>query len=179
MMASLRTAPAEAGTFLVIVPEPGDFDVWRERARGLVQRGVTPERVEWSEPGGTVSLFAAVETAAPPAPALRGATEAPMVRASKPFVELAQSAICHSNPERFALLYRLLWRLQADPRLMEDRADPDVRRIDEFARAVRRDIHKMRAFVRFRRIGEGDAEHYVAWFEPEHFIVERNAPCVV
>ena len=43
-------------------------------------------------------------------------------------------------------------------------------------KAVRRDIHKMRAFVRFRKIGEGDDERYVAWFEPEHFIVERNAP---
>ena len=46
-------------------------------------------------------------------------------------------------------------------------------------KAVRRDIHKMRAFVRFRKIGEGDDERYVAWFEPEHFIVERNAPFFV
>ena len=46
-------------------------------------------------------------------------------------------------------------------------------------KAVRRDIHKMRAFVRFRKIGEGGDEHYVAWFEPEHFIVERNAPFFV
>ena len=42
-------------------------------------------------------------------------------------------------------------------------------------KAVRRDIHKMRAFVRFRKIGDGDEERYVAWFEPDHFIVERNA----
>ena len=42
-------------------------------------------------------------------------------------------------------------------------------------KAVRRDIHKMRAFVRFRKIGEAPSERYVAWFEPEHLIVERNA----
>ena len=46
-------------------------------------------------------------------------------------------------------------------------------------KSVRRDIHKMRAFVRFREVGEGEATRYVAWFEPEHFIVERNAPFFV
>jgi uracil-DNA glycosylase len=104
--------------------------------------------------------------------------DAPPVRASKAFVQLARSAICHSDPERFALLYRLLWRLQANPRVLEDGADPDVRKLDELARTVRRDIHKMRAFVRFRLVEDGDeeiGEHYVAWFEPEHHILRANA----
>jgi len=47
------------------------------------------------------------------------------------------------------------------------------------AKSVRRDIHKMRAFVRFRKIGEDGGERYIAWFEPDHFIVERNAPFFV
>ena len=51
----------------------------------------------------------------------------------------------------------------------------DVRRFEAMEKAIRRDIHKMRAFVRFRMIGEGDGERYVAWFEPDHFIVEKNA----
>ncbi len=42
-------------------------------------------------------------------------------------------------------------------------------------KAVRRDAHKMRAFVRFRKIDDGNGERYVAWFEPAHHIVERNA----
>jgi DNA polymerase len=54
---------------------------------------------------------------------------------------------------------------------MHDRADPLVRRLDEMAKAVRRDIHKMRAFVRFREL-DG---RYVAWFEPDHHIVRANA----
>jgi uracil-DNA glycosylase family protein len=29
--------------------------------------------------------------------------------------------------------------------------------------------------VRFRRVEVEDGEHYVAWFEPDHFILERNA----
>jgi DNA polymerase len=100
---------------------------------------------------------------------------APWVRASKAFLEGAQSAILHASPERFGLLYRLLWRLQTDPRIMEDRADHEVRRMNKLVRSVRRDMHKMRAFVRFRAVGEGEAERFVAWFEPEHHILRANA----
>ena len=73
------------------------------------------------------------------------------------------------------MLYRLLWRLQRQPLLMEDAADSDVRRLADLARAVRRDRHKMRAFVRFRLVEEGGVEHYVAWFEPSHHILRSNA----
>jgi len=45
---------------------------------------------------------------------------------------------------------------------------------------VRRDMHKMKAFVRFRTIAGADDERgaplHVAWFEPEHHIVEATAP---
>ena len=44
------------------------------------------------------------------------------------------------------------------------------------AKAVRRDEHKMHAFVRFREVGREQKAHYVAWFEPEHHIVELAAP---
>ncbi|WP_373277621.1 UdgX family uracil-DNA binding protein [Asaia astilbis] len=43
---------------------------------------------------------------------------------------------------------------------------------------IRRDAHKMKAFLRFRetkREGEG-RRHFVAWFEPEHYILESVAP---
>ncbi|RYY31989.1 MAG: DUF4130 domain-containing protein, partial [Sphingomonadales bacterium] len=45
----------------------------------------------------------------------------------------------------------------------------------EMAKQVRRDIHKMRAFVRFREIADEDGPRYIAWFEPEHHIVRANA----
>lgn len=152
--------------------EPDDFDCWREQARALVQRGVAPDSVIWEEPGATASLFTHTEL-----PQIAGHGEA-FVRASKVFLDRARMAICHADPGRFALLYRLLWRLQRNGRIMEDKADPDVRRVDQLARAVRRDMHKMRAFVRFRCVPDGDeevGEHYVAWFEPEHHILRVNA----
>ncbi|HAW36504.1 MAG TPA: uracil-DNA glycosylase [Erythrobacter sp.] len=169
----------QADTYHVVhLPEPDDFEFWREQARTLVQCDVPPDRIAWVEPGGNGDLFAA----APAAESERGMpvppADARLVRASKRFVTLARNAILHSDPERFALLYRLLWRLQANGRIMEDKADPDVRRVEELAKNVRRDSHKMHAFVRFRLVenedGEG-GEHYVAWFEPDHHILRANA----
>jgi DNA polymerase len=161
------------GAYCVALPEPDDFEFWRDQARTLIQGDVPPDRVAWIEPGGSGDLLGGGRRRVPAPP-----RDAPPVRASRAFVDLARSAICHSDPERFALLYRLLWRLQGNPRLLEDGADPEVRRLDGLARAVRRDIHKMHAFVRFRRIDsdEGETgEHYVAWFEPEHHILRAAA----
>ena len=159
------------GAFVSALTASDDFAEWRERARWLIQADVPPDRVVWTEPGGASgSLFARERRP------LQPSGDAPQPRASRAFLQLAQNAALHRDAERFALLYRLLWRLQADPRLMEDAADPDVRRIGELARTVRRDIHKMRAFVRFRVVQEADgSEHYVAWFEPEHHILRANA----
>ena len=168
-MSALRNLEP-AACYVVNLPEPDDFDFWREQARALVQAGVSPDRVAWVEPGGDGDLFAAGEP--PPEPS----RNAPPVRANKRFVSLAKNAILHSDPERFALLYRLLWRLQANPQIMEDKAHPEVRRLEELDKAVRRDSHKMHAFVRFRLVEDGEGgEPYVAWFEPEHHILRANA----
>jgi DNA polymerase len=91
------------------------------------------------------------------------------------FVERAETVICHSDPGRFDLLYRMLLRLREESDLLGFAPEEDVRRFEAMEKSVGRDIHKMRAFVRFRRIGDGAGEAYVAWFEPEHFVVERNA----
>lgn len=93
----------------------------------------------------------------------------------RPFITLAQSVICHSDPERFALLYAFLLRLRSRPKAMEDAADPSLQRLERMAREVRRDMHKMHAFLRFREVGANGETRYVAWFEPEHHIVRSNA----
>jgi DNA polymerase len=162
--------------YAVHLPAPDDFAFWRERARGLIQCDVPPDRVSWIEPGGTGDLFASEgpsrgEKRLPAPPA-----DARPVRASRRFLTLARSAALHTDPARFGLLYRLLWRLQRNPRLMEDKADPEVRRIEELAKSVRRDAHKMHAFVRFREVAEeGGTPHFVAWFEPDHHILRAEA----
>nr|MBA4771096.1 UdgX family uracil-DNA binding protein [Sphingobium sp.] len=121
----------------------------------------------WQVGDTPADLFAADPL--PPEP-LRAAFSVP-----RAFVDLAESAILHSDAERFALLYALLVQVRDRPGAMEDKADPLLRRIDGLAKAVRRDIHKMRAFVRFREVEADGHTRFVAWFEPDHHIVRANA----
>jgi DNA polymerase len=90
------------------------------------------------------------------------------------FVELMRDAVCHRAEDRFALLYDVLWRLKhGEPVLLERATDPAIARLSLYVKAVRRDIHKMHAFVRFHR---QDDDVYLAWFEPGHFILKRATP---
>jgi DNA polymerase len=92
---------------------------------------------------------------------------------------LAENVILHSDPQRFALLYRLLWRLKREPRLMDVASDEDVVRARMMEDAVSREIHKTHAFVRFRAITTDVGEVHIAWFEPVHYTLERAAPFFV
>ena len=154
---------------LITLPAPDDFDAWRDAARGLLADDVPAEDVVWQVGGQATDLFA---TAAEPS----AATAAPAFKVPRAFLDLARNAILNRDPERFSLLHRLLTRLRRETGLIEDHADPLVRRLEGLAKHVRRDIHKMRAFLRFREVTEDDgAGRYVAWFEPEHHIVRANA----
>jgi probable DNA metabolism protein len=144
-----------------------DFDGWRDAARALAMADVPPDQVSWRIGDEAPDLFAAGEP--PPAPT------GPAFSVPRPFIALAQSAICHSDPERFALLYALLLRLRTNPKALDDQADPLVRRIEAMAKDVRRDMHKMHAFLRFREVETDGATRSVAWFEPDHHIVRTNA----
>jgi probable DNA metabolism protein len=146
-----------------------DFDGWRKAARALVQNGVKPSEVTWTVRG---------DQSASLKPSVDASLEAPHGTFNVPakFVELARSAILHRDGERFALLYRLLWRLRGDHNLLEIATDPDVAQMAAMANAVHRDVHRMHTCVRFREVGRESKAHYIAWFEPEHHIVELAAP---
>lgn len=147
----------------------GDLSEWRDAARRALQAGLAPRDVEWRVAGGD-DLFAGEETA--PVAATAGAMSVP-----KGFIELAEALICHSDPARFDLAYRLLWRLQTERHLLEARTDPDVSRAQRMVKSVRRDYHKMTAFVRFKEVPATTTRRaFVAWFEPDHYIVARVAP---
>jgi len=171
------------GTYYVVpLAASDDFEEWRDHARRLLMADVPPDRVAWTEPGGSAGdLFTSKEYWGGDRRLPVPDREAQPPRVSRRFMEIARTVILNSDPARFSLLYRVLWRLQTKPRLIEDAADPDVRAMADMAREVRRDIHKMRAFVRFRVVeeeggpNESKAEHYVAWFEPFHHILRHNA----
>jgi DNA polymerase len=164
-----------------VLSHDADAAGWRALARRLAHAGVAPEHVQWSvglhtqtaglfdDERGALDKLAhdgnvgeAVPTAA--------------LRVPQAFLDAASQALLHSDPHRFARLYRLLWRLQREPGLRADPLDADWVAVNALAQAVHRDQHKMRAFVRFHDCGDDAASPlYVAWFEPEHHIVESQA----
>jgi uracil-DNA glycosylase len=146
-----------------------DFDGWRKAARTLALNDIKPAEVAWSVPSDEPELFAPNDT--PPLETPEGTFSV-----SAKFVDLAKSAILHSDPERFAMLYRVLWRLRGNHDLLQIATDPDVAKLQALNKAVHRDQHKMKAFVRFREIGREPKSRFVAWFEPEHHIVAATTP---
>jgi uracil-DNA glycosylase len=150
---------------------PADFAGWRNASRLLMREDVPPEAVQWILPGASGSLFedegARHEETAPAKPTFA---------VTRAFMQLAGHVAMHRDPQKFALLYRLLWRLRREPQLLDIATDEDVVRARMMEKSVERDIHKMHAYVRFRQIDLGDRRHSVAWFEPDHHIVEAATP---
>jgi len=167
----------------VRLEHPADAVGWRRAARSLLVDGVAPEAVVWVGAAGTSDLFGADAPDLPDAsggdsiadrlastslgePA-DGSRAAP--RVPRAFLPLAERVLGHRDPGRMALLYRVLWRLNhGEPGLLEQGSDPDVYRLHRLERAVSREIHKLHAFLRFRRVPDVEPETYVAWIEPEH-----------
>ncbi len=96
--------------------------------------------------------------------------------ASQEFLGLVKFAALNIAEDRWSLMYQILWRLShGEPFLLSLKGDPLVARLMRYEKSVRRDLHKMKAFVRFRSLGEGEDERFIAWFEPEHHIVRVAA----
>ena len=176
-----------------------DFESWRSAARRLILEGVGPEEVEWSVCGAQTLFSASAEKDE------SENSHEPTARFTVPraFVERSAVAILHRDPDRFAFLYRVLWRLRREPGLIEIAVDADIVRLEAMVKAIRRDLHKMKAYVRFREVAVPeyagsqprpsqveralrDGDHFnvltpwfVAWFEPAHYIVEAVAPFFV
>lgn len=166
-----------------------DLQGFRVAARGLIAAGIDPSQVSWhpavaADQPASADLFDTVGSDWPPPRALPapGPASAPL-RVPAWYGALLEDAGLHADPQRFARLYRLLWRLQREPSLRHDGLDPERRALDHLAQQVRRERHKTKAFVRFRPVQEtvdGQAgllrTLHIAWFEPEHHTLESVAP---
>lgn len=158
----------------VLLDGETDFAGFRAAARRLLADAATPDSVLWRTQAVTSAgdLFACEPDATTHAVPVAAVAAVP-----RGFVTLCQALVLHDDPQRFALMYRLLWRLVHEPALRGDPLDADRLQAGRMQKAVRRDMHKMKAFVRFRPVDDGGNEPlHVAWFEPAHHIVEAVAP---
>ncbi|MDQ6699363.1 MAG: UdgX family uracil-DNA binding protein [Acidobacteriota bacterium] len=151
------------------------YQDWRDKARIYLRNRVSPGQLMWRDAhDDQTALEGLFDTASRPAAA------GPAPRVPKKFIELAGAVACFRDPERWNLLYRVVYRLtHGAPHLLEIEVDDDIRKLLLMAKSVGRDIHKMTAFVRFRRIERDGAEEFVAWHRPDHLIVDRAAPFFV
>ena len=76
----------------------------------------------------------------------------------------------HDDPLRFARLYELAHALHQRRTAWHDTLAPQRIALEHMAQAVRRELHKTKAFVRFRPVHDDDGLTHVAWFEPAHHI---------
>ena len=167
------------------------FAEWREAARELLIHGIPPERVTWGAPhmddllaGGDLftgappsaeasdnsSISLNEPTAEPPAP-LRPAPHIP-----RSLMEMLQAAACCRVSDRWAFLYRVIWRWQQGEHDVQSPADDDGARLHAMVKAVHREEHDMHAYIRFReRPEEAGPPRFVAWYEPRHDVLPQVA----
>ena len=172
---------------LLIQPNVHD---WRTHARTLLQEGFAPDQVDLVDATVSTTLPLALDLADPHPTG----THVPAPHVPKSFLESAEFAGTHRSPDRWNLLFRILYRLQTQPELLRIEVDTDVSQLRSLVQQVRRDLHKMHAFVRFRKV-EADPmdesnpfaqpsthpqtqpeEHFVAWYQPDHRILHLAAP---
>ncbi len=147
------------------IPRLGAFNIWRTAARHLLAHEIPPEQIMWFDDDTQSELFSetSVETA----------ESVTVAKVPRQFLDVASKVVAHKSHDRFARLYKLLWRLRTEPDLLNNPVDADVSSLCGMVKNVSRDCHKMKAFVRFREFPvEADRRCFGAWFEPEHFIVE-------
>ncbi|WP_256077973.1 UdgX family uracil-DNA binding protein [Massilia sp. YIM B04103] len=172
------------------VPAPGpgspagpvlarDFAEWREAARRLIARRVPPESIQWMQHAGDADLLG--DVLADAAAANDAGTEsaphaAQALRIPRALMEMLECAACFRVADRWAFLYRVLWRWQYGEQEVLSMADDDGARLQAMAKDVRREEHDMHAYLRFReRPEDKGAPRFVAWFEPAHDVLPQVA----
>lgn len=146
-----------------------DFADWRAQARNLVAQEIPPENIVWQDAGDKAApLFTTT-----PIP-----TCDTIIAVPPEFPVFAETVSLHNDPVKWPLLYACLWRLaRGEKNLLRISSDPLVRKLNLMFKAVRRDAHKAKAFIRFRVYhDENNQPDYVAWHQPDHNILPLVAP---
>jgi probable DNA metabolism protein len=164
-------AAAAAGQPLAVT----NFAEWREAARELLAHGVPPEAASWSGPGGG-ERFPDGPHPPPPAHNANDSIEPPPLHLPRSLMDMLHTAACCRVPDRWAFLYRVVWRWQQGEHDVQSAADADGARLHGMVKAVHREEHAMHACIRFReRVESAGPPRFVAWFAPAHDVLPQLA----
>ncbi|WP_151632029.1 UdgX family uracil-DNA binding protein [Noviherbaspirillum aerium] len=146
------------------------FAEWRQAARNFIAAGKAPHEIDWREEGEEPGLFAS------DAELQQGQAPPGALQVTRELVSLLKTASCYRAPDRWAFLYRVLWRWSQGDRVVLSAADEDGMRLQTMVKTVHREEHRMHAFLRFReRPQDAGDPRFVAWFEPEHDVLHDAA----
>ncbi len=152
---------------MIVVPLNRQFDDWRMKARELLATNTHPDKIQWKTTDDDFVFGEIFENKNTPSE----------IKISKDFFELAYIASCFRDDDIWPLLYRVAWRIiHEDRNLLKVEVDSDVASLNSRIRLVNRDVHKMKAFVRFKELKSENGDHvYVAWHRPDHRITRLAA----
>ncbi|HWT70951.1 MAG TPA: TIGR03915 family putative DNA repair protein, partial [Oxalicibacterium sp.] len=145
------------------------FTRWRDEARRLLAQRIPPWQIQWSAHGHDHGLF--------DVHALTTVNESGVsLRVPRSLLQTLETAACFRADDRWPFLYKILWRWQNGDRTVLSVADEDGKRLHAMVKTVEREVHHMHAYLRFReRAPELGAPRFVAWFEPEHDVLNDVA----
>lgn len=144
----------------------GNFAEWRGHARAMLSQNLKPQQIIWSEAKENDWFLQDV-------PVVRPGFVLKIAQSELSSFELAA---LNRASEKWNCLYSVLWKqLNVNPRVLEDETDADVRKFNLLTKEVKRDIHKMEAFVRFEKQEVQGEGVYYAWYEPDHLILAHAA----
>ncbi|MFT4069880.1 DUF4130 domain-containing protein [Paraburkholderia sp.] len=152
------------------------FAAWRRAAREALREGSAPESIEWVELEGVATPGAATASheAAHPVAAPEPVRPAPAI--PRELLARLKTAACFRADDRWALLYRILWRWTRGERHVVEPHDPDGVQLEQRVQAVEQETDELvlRTLFRRRDPSMGPPE-FVGWDEPRHDLLERAA----
>ncbi|MEJ5988564.1 DUF4130 domain-containing protein [Ramlibacter sp. PS3R-8] len=148
---------------------PIDVGDFRLRANDLLAHQVLPADIDWHA-DASLSSGCVVHGKGAGTPMRPSALHSIVPRS---FVRLTELVVLHRDAGRFALLYRLLWRLVHEPELAGASGDRDMALAQSMAQGVRRDVVKVRNGLRLRALAPlAGVPLAYAWCDPHHRVTE-------
>lgn len=149
----------------------GSFAGWREAARAQLKQGMAPHQLNWTEGASSEpDLFGLLAIPSQPSTAQAG------LRIPRLLLEQLESAARFRCRNRWALLYRILWRVAQGDQAAMLAGDIDGSELHRRLKAVRREAHHLHAFLRFKPCQTAaTGPELVAWHEPAHDILPSAA----
>ncbi len=151
-----------------IISHNETFDTWRKHARSLLEEKIHFNDVIW-QASNSGSLFDCTDVSV--------GKKSSAIKIPREFIEDAQFVSAFRDESTWNLLYKLAYRIVYENKnLMSLALDNDVLDFHRRMKLVSRDLHKMKAFVRFKEIKKDDQSIYMAWHRPDHRVLKFSAP---